>query len=138
MNETLGKIHFWLSFVGAYCIFMPFHYLGMAGNVRRYQAFVDDYLQPLIPLHKFITVAALLTGLAQFIFIYNLFHSRFWGAKASLNPWEALRSSGARRHRRRRLTTSAARCRWCTTIPTSTGLRVDRHRLRDADFAGAN
>jgi cytochrome c oxidase subunit 1 len=89
MNETLGKIHFWLSFVGAYCIFMPFHYLGMAGNVRRYQAFVDDYLQPLIPLHKFITVAALLTGLAQFIFIYNLFHSRFWGAKASLNPWEA-------------------------------------------------
>ena len=42
MNETLGKVHFWLTFVGAYCIFMPFHYLGIAGNVRRYQAFVDD------------------------------------------------------------------------------------------------
>jgi cytochrome c oxidase subunit I len=54
MNETLGKIHFWLSFMGAYCIFMPFHYLGIAGNVRQYQAFVDDYLQPLIPVHKFI------------------------------------------------------------------------------------
>ena len=36
MNETLGKVHFWLSFVGAYCIFMPLHYLGLAGNVRRY------------------------------------------------------------------------------------------------------
>ncbi len=89
MNDTLGKVHFWLTFVGAYCIFMPFHYLGMAGNVRRYQAFVDDYLQPLIPLHKFITVAAILTGLAQFIFLYNLIHSRFWGEKAPLNPWEA-------------------------------------------------
>ena len=59
MNETLGKLHFWLSFVGTYCIFMPFHYLGLAGNVRRYSGFVDDYLQPLIPVHKFITIAAL-------------------------------------------------------------------------------
>src|SRR5271170_857451 len=89
MNETLGKIHFWLTFVGAYCIFMPFHYLGIAGNVRRYQAFVDDYTQPLIPLHRFITVAAILTGLAQFIFLYNLIHSRFWGRIAPANPWEA-------------------------------------------------
>ena len=63
MNETLGKLHFWLSFVGAYCIFMPFHYLGIAGNVRRYQAFTDDYLIHLIPVHKFITIAALFTGL---------------------------------------------------------------------------
>jgi len=89
MNETLGKIHFWLSFVGAYCIFMPFHYLGIAANVRRYQAFVDDYLQPLIPVHKFITVAAIATGIAQFIFLYNLIHSRYWGKTAPDNPWEA-------------------------------------------------
>jgi cytochrome c oxidase subunit 1 len=89
MNETLGKAHFWLSFVGAYCIFMPFHYLGMAGNVRRYSTFVDDYLQPLIPVHRFITVAALLTGCAQLIFLYNLIHSRFWGKPAPDNPWEA-------------------------------------------------
>lgn len=89
MNETLGKVHFWLSFVGTYCIFMPFHYLGMAGNVRRYQAFVDDFMQPFIPVHKFITVAAILTGLAQFIFIYNLIYSRFKGAPAPQNPWEA-------------------------------------------------
>src|SRR5207245_1299949 len=89
MNETLGKIHFWFSFVGAYCIFMPFHYLGIAGNVRRYQAFVDDYLQPLIPVHKFITIAALLTGLSQLIFIYNLIYSRVKGAPAPDNPWKA-------------------------------------------------
>ncbi|MGA9799129.1 MAG: cbb3-type cytochrome c oxidase subunit I [Terriglobales bacterium] len=88
MNETLGKIHFWLSFVGTYCIFMPFHYLGIAANVRRYQAFVDDYLQPLIPVHRFITVAAIATGVAQFIFLYNLIHSRFWGKPAPDNPWE--------------------------------------------------
>ena len=89
MNETLGKIHFWLTFVGTYAIFMPFHYLGMVGNVRRYQAFVDDYLQPLLPVHKFITIAALLTGAAQLIFLYNLIHSRFWGPIAPENPWEA-------------------------------------------------
>jgi cytochrome c oxidase subunit 1 len=89
MNETLGKIHFWLTFVGTYAIFMPFHYLGFAGNVRRYQAFVDDYLQPLIPVHRYITVAALVTGAAQLIFLYNLIHSRFWGPIAPENPWEA-------------------------------------------------
>src|ERR1700736_3123165 len=89
MNETLGKIHFWLSFVGTYCIFMPFHYLGIAGNIRRYSSFPDDFMQPLIPVHKFITIAAILTGVAQFIFIYNLIYSRFKGAPAPDNPWEA-------------------------------------------------
>ena len=89
MNETLGKWHFWLTFIGVYCIFMPMHYLGLAGNVRRYSAFTADYLVPLIPVHKFITIAALLTGAAQFIFLYNLIHTRYWGPKAPDNPWEA-------------------------------------------------
>jgi cytochrome c oxidase subunit I len=89
MNEGLGKLHFWLTFIGVYCIFMPMHYLGLAGNVRRYSAFVDDYLIPLIPVHKFITIAALLTGAAQFIFLFNLIWSRFKGPIASENPWEA-------------------------------------------------
>jgi cytochrome c oxidase subunit 1 len=89
MNETLGKWHFWLTFIGVYCIFMPMHYLGLAANVRRYAAFTDDYLIPLIPVHKFITVAALATGAAQLIFLWNLFHARFWGPKAPDNPWEA-------------------------------------------------
>src|SRR5271154_30629 len=89
MNETLGKIHFWLTFIGTYCIFMPFHYLGLVGNIRRYSTFVDDYLIPLLPVHKFITFAALLTGAAQFIFLFNLIWSRFKGPIASENPWEA-------------------------------------------------
>ena len=88
MNETLGKIHFWFTFVGAYCIFMPFHYLGLAGNVRRYSAFTDDFLLPLIPVHRFITYAAIITGLGQLIFLYNLIYSRFKGAPAPDNPWE--------------------------------------------------
>src|ERR1700686_4645923 len=88
MNESLGRVHFWLSFVGAYCIFMPFHYLGLAGNVRRYASFTDDFLKPLVPLHQFITVAALFTGAVQLIFLYNLVHSLFRGAPAPANPWE--------------------------------------------------
>ena len=88
MDERLGKIHFWLTFVGTYCIFMPFHYLGWAGNVRRYAAFTDDFLKPLIPLHQFISVAALFTGAVQLIFIYNFINSRFRGKPATANPWE--------------------------------------------------
>ena len=88
MSESLGKLHFWLTFIGTYCIFMPFHYLGLAGNVRRYSAFVDDFLVPLIPVHRFITLAALFTGAVQLIFLYNLIHSRFRGAPAPANPWE--------------------------------------------------
>jgi cytochrome c oxidase subunit 1 len=89
MNDTWGKIHFWLTFLGVYCVFMPMHYLGLVGNVRRYSAFVDDYLAPLIPVHRFITIAALLTGAAQLIFLANLIYSRFWGPSASENPWDA-------------------------------------------------
>jgi cytochrome c oxidase subunit 1 len=89
MNESLGKLHFWLTFVGTYCIFMPFHYLGLAGNVRRYSTFVNDFMGPLMPVHKFITIAALATGAAQFIFLYNLIYSRFRGKPAPMNPWNA-------------------------------------------------
>jgi cytochrome c oxidase subunit I len=89
MNETLGKLHFWITFVGVYCIFMPMHYLGLAGNVRRYAAFTDDFLVPLIPVHQFITIAALVTGAAQFIFLFNLIWTRFRGPKAPDNPWQA-------------------------------------------------
>jgi cytochrome c oxidase subunit I len=88
MNETLGRWHFFLTLIGTYAIFMPFHYLGLAGNVRRYSAFQDDFLVPLIPIHKFITYAALFTGAAQLIFVFNFLYSRFKGAQASANPWE--------------------------------------------------
>lgn len=89
MNETLGKLHFWISFVGVYCVFMTMHLTGFAGAVRRYSAFVDDFMVPLIPTNRFITVAALLLGAAQFIFLYNVVWSRFRGPKAPDNPWAA-------------------------------------------------
>jgi len=88
MNERLGRWHFFLTLIGTYAIFMPFHYLGLAGNVRRYSAFQDDFLVPLMPIHRFITYAALFTGAAQLIFLTNLVYSRFKGPKASPNPWE--------------------------------------------------
>src|SRR5258706_2789700 len=86
MNETLGQLHFWLTFIGTYCIFMPFHYLGLGGNVRRYSAFVNDFTGPLMPLHKFITIAALCTGAAHLIFIFTLISSRFTGEPAPQYP----------------------------------------------------
>jgi cytochrome c oxidase subunit 1 len=87
MNETLGMLHFWITFVGTYCIFMPFHYLGIVGNIRRYSTFVDDFMPPLMSTHKFITIAALITGGGQLIFLFNLIHSRFRGKIATENPW---------------------------------------------------
>jgi len=89
MSETLGKWHFWLTFIGVYGVFMPMHFIGLAGNVRRYAAFTDDYLKPLVPVHKFMTIAALLTGAAQLIFLFNLIRSRIRGARATDNPWQA-------------------------------------------------
>jgi cytochrome c oxidase subunit 1 len=90
MNEKWGRVHFFLTLTGTYAIFMPMHYLGMAGQPRRYSQFTElAYLQHLIPLNKFITYAAILTISAQFIFVINLFWSMFKGPKASDNPWEA-------------------------------------------------
>src|SRR6202008_5062862 len=57
------------------------------GNVRRYQSFVDDFMSPYLWIHKYMTIAALLTGAAQFLFLFNLIYSRFRGAPAPENPW---------------------------------------------------
>ena len=88
MNETWGKVHFWFTFVGVYCIFMPMHFIGIQGAIRRYSTWTDNYLIPMIPVHKFMTLWALITGAAQFIFLINVFWSMFKGEKASVNPWE--------------------------------------------------
>jgi len=90
MNESLGKLHFWLTFIGTYAIFMPMHYLGMAGHPRRYSQLTEvAYLHNLIPVQTFMTYAAFVTIAAQLIFVINLFWSMFKGPKASDNPWEA-------------------------------------------------
>jgi len=90
MNETWGKVHFFITLAGTYAIFMPMHYLGMAGQTRRYSQFTEvAYQQKLLPLQTFMTYAAIITIAAQFIFVINLFWSMFKGPKASDNPWEA-------------------------------------------------
>jgi cytochrome c oxidase subunit 1 len=90
MNESLARWHFWFSFIGTYAIFMPMHYLGMAGMPRRYSQMTEvAYLHDLIPLQKFITYAAFITIAGQLIFLVNLFWSMFKGKKAVDNPWEA-------------------------------------------------
>jgi len=90
MNETWGRIHFVITLIGTYAIFMPMHYLGMAGHPRRYSQLTEvAYLHNLIPLQKFISVFAFITIAAQLIFVINLFWSMFKGKKADMNPWEA-------------------------------------------------
>ncbi len=90
MNETWARIHFFITLAGTYAIFMPMHYLGMAGQTRRYSQFTEvAYQTKLIPLQTFMTYAAIITIAAQFIFLINLFWSMFKGPKASDNPWEA-------------------------------------------------
>src|SRR6202045_2087543 len=90
MNETWGRIHFFLTLSGTYAIFMPMHYAGMAGQTRRYSQFTEvAYLQKLMPLQTFMTYAAIITIAAQLIFVINLFWSMFKGPKASDNPWES-------------------------------------------------
>ena len=90
MNETLGKIHFWMTFVGVYCIFMPMHYLGYAGDPRRY-ALTDavHYLTRLQPVYVFISIAAFVTATAQLFFYFNFFWSIKHGKPAERNPWRA-------------------------------------------------
>ena len=90
MNETLAKLHFWLTFVGAYAIFMPMHYYGMSAGLRRYSQSTEvAYILKLLPLQRFITIAAFITIASQFIFLFNLFWSMAKGKKATDNPWEA-------------------------------------------------
>ncbi len=89
MNETWGKIHFWITFVGVYATFLPMYFLGLEGDVRRYAELADKFLIPLIPLHRFISVAAFVTAGAQVIFVANLFWSLWRGPRAGPNPWQA-------------------------------------------------
>jgi cytochrome c oxidase subunit I len=88
MNETLGKWHFWFTFVGAYLIFFPMHWVGIEGGIRRYADYTAvDYLHQLQPVHMFMTWAAFVTATAQLLFLYNFCWSLKHGEKASKNPW---------------------------------------------------
>lgn len=90
MNERLGKLHFWLTFIGIYATFFPMHFAGFAGMMRRiYSTQVYGFLQGLAPLNVFISVAAFGLGLAQLLFVYNFLYSLRRGPVADRNPWGA-------------------------------------------------
>jgi cytochrome c oxidase subunit 1 len=91
LDDTLGKIHFWITFVGSYCIYYPMHYLGILGVPRRYYALgTTDFIpQSAHGVNEGITIAALIVGVTQLVFIVNLIWSYFKGKPAGPNPWRA-------------------------------------------------
>ena len=90
-NVTLGKIHFWLTFLGTYAIYLPMHYLGILGVPRRYYALGNtDFLPPSVhTINIAITTAALIVAAAQLVFLFNLIWSLRHGERAEDNPWHA-------------------------------------------------
>jgi len=91
MNETLGRIHFWGTMIGAYAIFWPMHYLGMAGVPRRYYSFdTFESFNHFGPMNEFITVAAIVVFGVQLLFVINFFYSIFKGkVMTERNPYGA-------------------------------------------------
>jgi cytochrome c oxidase subunit 1 len=91
MNETLGKIHFWISLIAAYGAFFPMHYAGLAGEPRHYAQLTGpvESFANLIPVERGITSSAFLLAAVQFVFLFNLFWSARRGTPAGPNPWQA-------------------------------------------------
>jgi cytochrome c oxidase subunit I len=91
LDDTLGKLHFWVTFIGTYAIFYPMHYLGFMGIPRRYYGFGGTNFIPESAhlLNAWISLAAFVVGAAQLVFLYNLAHSYFKGKPAGGNPWQA-------------------------------------------------
>jgi len=91
LNEPLGKIHFWLTFAGVYCVFMPMHWLGLIAHSHvSPNGDLTSVAAPGSPIHTFITVAILLTVFAQGLFLINFLWSLFHGERvAECNPWRA-------------------------------------------------
>ena len=90
MNKNLGYLHFWITAIGAYGIFFPMHFIGMAGLPRRYYTNTAfPYFDDLANVNVLISVFAFITAGAQVFFIYNFIYSIFYGKKAVQNPWKA-------------------------------------------------
>jgi len=90
LNETWGKIHFWLTMLGLNGVFFGMLFIGYAGMHRRlYDPFVYEFLQHLVPINTFITWSAILMGLSQIIFVVNFVYAVFWGKEVTdPNPWK--------------------------------------------------
>ena len=90
MNNTLGYFHFWITFITAYLVFFPMHFMGLAGVPRRYYQFtLVENFNVWMDVNKLITISAIVAGFAQILFLYNFFVSIFRGKKAEQNPWQS-------------------------------------------------
>lgn len=91
MNNTLGYVHFWVTMIGAYLIFWPMHYTGLAGMPRRYYSYdIWESFKQFGTLNQFISIVVILVFLVQFLFLFNFFYSIWKGRKVTQqNPWGA-------------------------------------------------
>ncbi|HQN55828.1 MAG TPA: cbb3-type cytochrome c oxidase subunit I [Saprospiraceae bacterium] len=91
MNESILKIHFWVTLIGAYCIFWPQHYLGLAGVPRRYYRFDSfDTFAGWEGVNAFISISAIVVFFVQLLWVFNFFYSIWKGKKVTeKNPWHA-------------------------------------------------
>ncbi len=90
MNTKLGYLHFWLTFVGAYMVFFPMHFMGIDGVPRRYYAFTEfAFMAKWVSVNQLVTWAAIIAALGQVAFLWNFFTSIFFGKKAPQNPWQS-------------------------------------------------
>ncbi len=85
-NEKLGKLHFWLTFIGFNVTFFPMHYIGLQGMPRR----VADYADRFADFNLFISIASFALGASTVVFLYNMIWSWKYGPKAGDNPWHAM------------------------------------------------
>ena len=90
MSDTVGKWHFFLTFIGFNGTFFPMHLLGVAGMPRRYADYVlHPYLEHLLPMNQLMTISAIIMGFAQLLLIGNFLYSMKYGKPCGRNPWEA-------------------------------------------------
>ena len=90
MNTKLGYAHFWVTFICAFGVFFPMHFIGLAGAPRRYYNYTEfPFLDGVMDLNVLVTFFAITGALAQVIFTYNFFYSVYRGPKAVQNPWKS-------------------------------------------------
>jgi cytochrome c oxidase subunit I len=90
MDDKLGYIHFWFTFIGAYLVFFPMHFMGLDGVPRRYYAFTEfEFMKEWLTVNTFVSWAAIVAALGQVAFLWNFFYSIFYGKKATANPWQS-------------------------------------------------
>ena len=93
MNETLGKWHFWLTFITYYGTFFPMHYIGLAGHMRRiYDPYQYEFLKPLQGMNEFITISAIILGRRPDPVLRELLLERVQGREGQRQPVERERA----------------------------------------------